>query len=65
MYPIGMLPDQLHLRRNYRILVPAFLMLLASACAGGEALDDTDSDDAPPGRGILTGQSGEFVIYRK
>jgi len=39
------------------------LAVLVSACASGQNLNDGSGDDEPQGRGILSGSSGEFVIY--
>jgi hypothetical protein len=38
--------------------------LLLTACAA-EPFDYTPADEIPPGPGLLSGEDGEFVIYRR
>ena len=42
----------------------SLLVLMMAACAAGEPLETTRIDDIPNGPGLLTGDGGEFVIYR-
>jgi hypothetical protein len=60
-----MILDILRTRTIFNLLCALALTALVIACAGGENLSDAGSDDPPPGRGILTGSSGEYVIYGK
>lgn len=51
--------------RPHRLLVAALLMLL-SACAGGEPREPTKVvDEIPEGPGVFSGEDGEFVLYRR
>lgn len=43
----------------------SLLALMMAACAAGEPLETTRIDDIPKGTGLLTGDDGEFVIYRR
>lgn len=50
-----------------RILITLFAGLLLTACAGVEIKPGEKSHarrEIPPGPGVLTGQQGEFTIYR-
>ncbi|MGI9420478.1 MAG: hypothetical protein ACR2RA_21870 [Geminicoccaceae bacterium] len=48
-----------------RVVIGAALLLLG-ACAGGEPREPTKVvDEIPSGQGILSGEDGEFVIYRR
>ncbi|GEM_PF-3459485 len=45
-----------------------FLFLLAlapGACKNTEFADTSESEDIPEGGGLITGEDGEFVLYRK
>ncbi len=44
----------------------AAVMLAASlgACSPGESVDYTPIDEIPPGPGLLSGEDGEFTLYR-
>lgn len=48
-----------------RSMATAIVLLALAGCAGGEPLEATRIDDIPPGPGLLTGEDGEFVIYRR
>lgn len=48
-----------------RGMTTAIALLALAACAAGEPLEATRIDDIPPGPGLLTGEDGEFVIYRR
>ena len=39
--------------------------LLVVGCSGITPYDPPDDRNNPPGRGLLSGADGEFVIYRK
>lgn len=41
------------------------VLLMSAGCAGITPYDAPDYRDVPPGDGILTGEEGEFVIFRK
>jgi hypothetical protein len=38
---------------------------LALAACGGEPFDYVPPDEMRPGPGVLSGEDGEFVIYRR
>jgi hypothetical protein len=40
-------------------------VLLVTSCAGVEPYDPPDYREEPPVQGLLTGEEGEFVIYKK
>lgn len=41
-------------------------LLLLAACAGGEPREPTKvADEIKDGPGVLSGEDGEFVIYRR
>ena len=40
-------------------------LLLFAGCSGITPYDPPDYREEPPGRGLLSGADGEFVIYRK
>ena len=40
-------------------------LLLVAGCSGITPYDPPDSREEPPGRGLLSGADGEFVIYQK
>ncbi len=51
-----------------RILVTFVATLMLTACAGLEIKPGEKSHarrEIPPGAGVLTGQQGEFTIYRQ
>jgi hypothetical protein len=48
--------------RNALLWVAA---LLVAGCAGITPYDPPDDRENPPGRGLLSGADGEFVIYQK
>ena len=39
--------------------------LAITACDGAKPFDYTAVDDIQPGPGLLTGETGEFTIYKK
>jgi len=39
--------------------------LLITGCAGITPYDPPDYREEPPGQGLLSGEEGEFVVYRK
>ena len=41
------------------------VMVMTAGCSGMEPYDPPDYREEPPGQGLLTGEEGEFVIYRK
>ena len=43
----------------------SLLALMVAACAAGEPFETIRIDDIPKGPGLLTGDDGEFVIYRQ
>ncbi len=45
------------------VCVAAFAAALA-ACSMGEPVNYTAIDEIPPGPGLLTGEDGEFTLYR-
>jgi len=47
------------------ILVLLLAALLFNGCSGIEPYDPPDYREEPPVQGLLTGEEGEFVIYRK
>ena len=40
-------------------------LLLVAGCSGITPYDPPDYREEPPGRGLLSGADGEFVIYQK
>lgn len=47
-------------------LASAALLLALASCAVGEPLDhQRTADEIPSGPGLLSGEDGEFVIYRR
>jgi len=53
-------------QRRKILWIGSFLVaLLLAGCAGIEPYDPPDYREEPPGNGLLTGEEGEFVIYRK
>jgi hypothetical protein len=52
-------------RRMARRLGIALLAGLWLAGCAAEPFDYTPVDDIPPGPGLLSGEDGEFVIYRR
>ncbi len=55
--------------RKSRQLRPALLAagglaFLLTSCAGMEPMEYTPIDQIPPGPGLITGDDGEFVLYR-
>ena len=48
------------------IVALGVVLLLLVACAGGEPREPTKVvDEIPSGPGILSGEDGEFIIYRR
>lgn len=47
-----------------RWLILWLLGIWLSACAA-EPFDYTPADEIPPGPGLLSGEDGEFVVYRR
>ena len=45
------------------LCVAAFAAALA-ACSMGKSVDYTAIDEIPPGPGLLSGEDGEFTLYR-
>ena len=41
------------------------LLILVFGCAGIEPYDPPDYREEPPVQGLLSGETGEFVVYRK
>ena len=41
------------------------VILMVPGCAGITPYDPPDYREVPPVNGLLTGEEGEFVIYRK
>ena len=55
-------------RAHQRIKLWLFALLavlLVTSCAGIEPYDPPDYREEPPVQGLLTGEEGEFVIYKK
>jgi len=52
--------------KRIRALTSAVLLLALANCAVGESLDhQRAADEIPSGPGLLSGDDGEFVIYRR
>jgi hypothetical protein len=58
-----MLPDLFWRQLTGRVVACALFTLALSACASGEHLNESDRDEDSSRPGILSGSSGEFVIY--
>ena len=48
-----------------RALLALLVPLLLSGCGKYRPYEYVEPTDIPPGPGLLTGEDGEFVIYRK
>ena len=48
----------------FRIVVLWAAALLVAGCSGITPYDPPDYREEPPGRGLLSGADGEFVIYQ-
>lgn len=48
-----------------RMTVLAFIVLLGTACAQITPVDYIATDEIPPGPGLLSGEDGEFTLYRR
>jgi hypothetical protein len=48
----------------WRVIVVTAILTVAG-CSGMKPYDPPDNRDNPPGRGVLSGKDGDFVIYRK
>ncbi len=48
-----------------RLVLVMAVAFFATACAEVEDFDYTPIGDIPPGPGMVSGDEGEFVIYRK
>jgi hypothetical protein len=51
-------------RMARRLVITLLAGLWLAACAA-EPFDYTPVDEIPPGPGLLSGEDGEFVIYRR
>ena len=51
-------------RTACRVVIAVAVGLWLAACAA-EPFDYTPVDEIPPGPGLLSGEDGEFVIYRR
>ena len=61
----GGLEVSTHVRGTpWRVIVVTAVLTVAG-CSGMKPYDPPDYRDNPPGPGILSGDEGEFVIYRK
>ena len=49
---------------NGRLCAFGLTCLLIAGCAG-KPFEPTKIDEIPPGPGLLSGDDGEFVIYRR
>ena len=47
-----------------RLAALAALAALLAACANVTPVDYTAIDEIPPGPGLLSGEDGEFTLYR-
>jgi hypothetical protein len=47
-----------------RLFAPLGAILLATACAEVKPFEYTEIHEIPPGPGLLTGEDGEYVLYR-
>ncbi len=47
-----------------RWLAAAAFAAALAACSLGEPVDYTPIDEIPPGPGLLSGEDGEFTLYR-
>lgn len=48
-----------------RMAVLAAVLGLAAACAQVTPVAYTETDEIPPGPGLLSGEDGEFTLYRR
>lgn len=54
-----------YLKTFIKTLLFSTLLFHVVGCAGIEPYDPPDYREDPPVQGVLTGEEGEFVIYRK
>ncbi len=48
-----------------RLVLAMAVAFLVTACAEIEDFEYTPSSEIPPGEGLVTGKSGEWVIYKQ
>ena len=48
-----------------RLFSLILLALTIAACDGAKTFDYTAVDEIQPGPGLLTGETGEYTIYKK
>lgn len=46
------------------LFAPLGAVLLATACAEVKPFEYTEIHEIPPGPGLLSGEDGEYVLYR-
>ena len=51
--------------RTLRWLAFALLSVLPAACSGVEPFAYTEVQEIPPGPGLISGETGEFELYRR
>lgn len=51
--------------RMRRWLAVVWLSSLLAACSGMEPFAYTEVHEIPPGPGLISGEAGEFVLYRR
>jgi hypothetical protein len=52
-------------RAATRLLAVAVLAAGLAACSGMQPYNFTAVDEIPPGPGLISGEDGEFVLYRR
>ncbi|MDH3231371.1 MAG: hypothetical protein OEN55_16390 [Alphaproteobacteria bacterium] len=52
-------------RAAMRLLAVAVLSAGLAACSGMQPYNFVAVDEIPPGPGLISGEAGEFVLYRR